>query len=673
MMLCRDDARVILHPLTPHMIDGGAASDAPGSPGSYSSNNPDEDPGGDAYIGFANKNPGRYHDDSDITFRERRLKIADFEEIDKYYTSSSDEDDTGWSRADSNHHHDGDDDDDDADGDYAEGDSGDSDVIAGGVEGGDGGVEGGDGSVEGGDGGGAGAGAGTSPESGDSSHPRLDELHRPICEEEGAVLMEGGAKHCRFNTKADGSSTYPFKNKSHLLLMQFVTKHQMSRVMLAGLLAMLRFEDSESGEGFDIKDLAGVQAEHFVARTRGYMNLYEVYKRDVRGSPASIAAGGDESTSTVLDVPVNLVLDRQLKCLSSMETFLQNPGGKQLSTDEAIASNLVSPHIFCGPERPSGNSRRTNMHGILARSSPHFGYDGIAPARSKERTVHVNDVAMCSLGASDSAPKTCRILEIFWDAEKKKIIACVRPLFSEEIWEDPPVARHLTALGVQYLRLWEPLGKDEDVTQEIDTTQIMDLCEIYPEPEVENRQSAMNGWKEGDRLVDVQPLACVGVAFVTATTENGNQGDRRRKRRSPGSAISKNKPYRVSGPWMLEGTEDEPLFTIRGDGYLHNIRSRPFVSVPITYYIDGFNAHGMGNKRSIGGSYLGWAFNNSALQRRREETHIATVASPGASKEGETILQFKIMRELEKGCIARATVKASDGGWVTLEVRRILV
>lgn len=122
---------------------------------------------------------------------------------------------------------------------------------------------------------------------------------------------------------------------------------------------------------------------------------------------------------------------------------------------------------------------------------------------------------------------------------------------------------------------------------------------------------------------------------------------------------------------MLEGTEDSPLFTIRDDSYFHNVSNRPFASLPINYMIDGFNAHGLGNKKSVGGSYLGWASNSSACQTRRQETHGATVASAGASCEGEMVLQCKIVRELQMGCIATASVPApDDGSFKQIEVRQ---
>lgn len=194
---------------------------------------------------------------------------------------------------------------------------------------------------------------GVDPEAGDSNHPRLGDLHRPVVEEEGAVLFEGGSPNLKYNTKAAKSPFYPFPTLALLLMMQFVTKHQVSRVVLDAVFYMIRFKDPETGAGFDVKDLDGVQAEHFAARMRDYMNLYEVYRRDVRCSTTAIATRGAGSTSVVYDVPINKILERQLLSSSSMTKFSKNPGGKQLATSEAMDSNLASDHhVFCGPERP---------------------------------------------------------------------------------------------------------------------------------------------------------------------------------------------------------------------------------------------------------------------------------------------------------------------------------
>lgn len=165
------------------------------------------------------------------------------------------------------------------------------------------------------------------------------------------------------------------------------------------------------------------------------------------------------------------------------------------------------------------------MHGILARSSPHIvGYDGISPKGSNSRrTVHVNDVAMCAVAAETRA---CRTLALFWDAEKGKMAASVR-LFLHADSVEPEGEKFLTAGGASFLRVWEPLFTDESVTAEIDTADIKDLCEIYSEDEVNECQGELGVWNEGERVHDIQPCACVGVAFV----------QRRRHKRKSGALV----------------------------------------------------------------------------------------------------------------------------------------
>lgn len=355
-----------------------------------------------------------------------------------------------------------------------------------------------------------------------------------------------------------------------------------------------------------------------------------------------------------------------------MRRFLKNPGGKQLSTTEAKASHLASEHIFCGPERPKANKRHGNMHGLAARSNPHYGYEGILPTMSQERTVHVNDIAVLSSSAGEadnSAAGICRVLQKFWDGGKDQMVLLVRLFVSvDKVADDPLGSAYLEAYGVRYLRLWEPESRDGSVTKTVGTGEILDLCEIYPEAEVKSRQRKMPEWREGKRVPEAQPFACVGVAFV-AKARIGAPG-RGGKRKEPGGAsATASTKYNTTDSWSPEGTEDDPLFTIRDPSYFHNVSSRPFVGVPLVYNIDGFNAHQMETKKTVGGPYFGWAWNSLGLQRRKRETHVGTVASPGASCEGEMILQCSIVRELQRGCITTASVPATDGSCKELEVR----
>lgn len=59
-----------------------------------------------------------------------------------------------------------------------------------------------------------------------------------------------------------------------------------------------------------------------------------------------------------------------------------------------------------------------------------------------------------------------------------------------------------------------------------------------------------------------------------------------------------------------------------------------------------------------------------ALQRRREETHVVTVASPGACCEGEMEITLAVLGELQKGCIAEVRMRRDDGSFYLQKVRR---
>lgn len=513
-----------------------------------------------------------------------------------------------------------------------------------------------------GDGGDGGGGRASEP---GNNPPRLEDLHRGVYTAEEASLMEGGAAHLRYNSKAANSVYYPFRTMSQLMFMKFVTDHQLPRTVVSGLLAMMRFEGPEPGEIFSIGDLEGVQAEHFVARTRECMPLFEVYKRKVRCSPTTIAAAGPESTSDVYDVPVNLILARDLQSRTSMKTFMDNPGGKRLSRDEAISSNLRSEHLFSGPEKRPGTKRRGNMNGKCARNTPHHGFDGVKGLDG--RTVYVHDLAIVDIGNGDIKP--CRILELFWDADKNVLAATVRRLRSvEEIYKNDGVTylQPGGSNGRKFLRLWEQQGANSEF--DVKAIAIKDLLEIYTMGDAAN-QHHTEGWIEGSRSL-LQPHACVGEGFVVEKTK----GSRRRggnKRNAPGGDSSKNAlVYKPSSfPWMVEGTQDEPLFSIRKEGFFHNLGSKPFLSAPYVVFTDGFNAHGMGNKKSIGGTYVGWAWNSQTVQRRRDEIHITTLASPGASSEGEMDLLCRVAGALQKGCLASVQVQLPGGEWQLVEVR----
>lgn len=268
---------------------GGGGSSVPGSPASFSNSSPYQpDVGVSREVqSYSSSGDDNIDDDDDDkktkrharhTQRTRRQMNCTYPEEDQNYPSSSSDaspGDIGWANGDA----------------WDDGDEDSDEIMLGHPASAE---------VKSGDDASGNVGVGVSiPEAKDSKHPRLATLHKAVCKDEGVVLMEGGASSLRFNTKAAGSPTYPFRNMGHLLLMRLVTKHQWSRIMVADLLSMLRFKQPETGRGFDISDLHGMEAEHFIARTRDCMPLYEVYKRDVRCSPTALAAKGNASSSIV--------------------------------------------------------------------------------------------------------------------------------------------------------------------------------------------------------------------------------------------------------------------------------------------------------------------------------------------------------------------------------------
>lgn len=151
---------------------------------------------------------------------------------------------------------------------------------------------------------------------------------------------------------------------------------------------MTMFSTVDGDEKFGVDDLAGIDAEHFYARTRQYLPLLPVVRRRV---PSTTSTGAGRTTE-VYDFPVNVILDRQLRSKSAMRLMEAYPSGEVLRGEEAAANGLGNDHIFSGPVLPHGNKRRTNTHANLARSSPFYGFDGLTGHFGRKMYVH--DVAI---------------------------------------------------------------------------------------------------------------------------------------------------------------------------------------------------------------------------------------------------------------------------------------
>ncbi|CAN0288031.1 unnamed protein product, partial [Scytosiphon promiscuus] len=201
------------------------------------------------------------------------------------------------------------------------------------------------------------------------------------------------------------------------------------------------------------------------------------------------------------------------------------------------------------------------------------------------------------------------------------------------------------------VRAWEDCTLGGET--ELEASGILGLAEMYTDDDVvAGRHCGV--WDQGERSSLWK--AFVGEGFV-----------RKRKRRRRGDIVLK--PFEVAAePWTRAGTTDNPLFGLRREGVHLNDQNRPFFSAPVTYYNDAFNAFGMGNKHSIGGSYFGWAWRDQAVQRLKRQTHVATLASAGACCQGEIGLQSQILGLLQQGCLGCCMLADDEGATRVEEV-----
>lgn len=396
---------------------------------------------------------------------------------------------------------------------------------------------------------------------------QLDKLHVGL----GGRVLEGGENLCRENTKAKKSEYYPYENLSVMLVYQLVHKYQFSEAMLEGFLAILG--TVHNGNGFDVKDLQGISAKHFYSRRRIHHPLLEVVETMVPTSSE------DKGLEPVFDIPCNLLIDRRMKSPSFIDTCTKHPGGK-LIREEAVENGLSSDHLFSIPELPKNNARRSNMHGVLARSSAFLGLDGLLGAQGHQK-IHVADVAMCVIGGM---PKPCRILEMYWDCEQEAVLVSIRRFRAKP--EVRNVMGRERRAGLK--RLWEEHGRGCKIV--VHNEDILALAEIYTADDVANSLHRKAEWEGGERCAEWGGF--VGEGFATRVRSRAQQ----KRRRGAEEAVTMPEFMASSEPWSRDGTQDEPLFGIRKPGFRHNEKNLPFVSLPLCVYNDAFNAWRMKNK-----------------------------------------------------------------------------
>lgn len=343
--------------------------------------------------------------------------------------------------------------------------------------------------------------------------------------------------------------------------------YQISRKALGALLDLLLLVDDD-GTGFDVRGLDGVRAEHFNNRMRKYLPLLEVFERDVPSTTDG------ESTAKVRDIPVNLLVDRLMKLSSETAVSEAFPGGKLLRGQETADNSLASEHVNCIPTLPRDGRRRSNMHGTLARSTPFAGVDGVKGS-SSGRKVYVHDVCVANV---NGAPAPFRILEIFWDADTSERVM-VRARGFRPASDVRGVGEEDKRQGL--LRVWEDLTPEAEVV--LDVGDVLDVCEIYARADLDAHKHE-GEWELGARSDAWE--ACISEGFVVASAQ---------KRRRAGDPAPR--PFAISHtPWSVEGTPEDPLFSLRREGFHLNGDNLPLFSAPLTMFNDAFNCHGMGNE-----------------------------------------------------------------------------
>lgn len=408
----------------------------------------------------------------------------------------------------------------------------------------------------------------SSPEGGvgaSGAIPRIHLLHTMAPSFASTKTVEGGSEGLRYNTKARGSPFYPFPSKEQQLIFDWQHVHRISKGALRGLLDVLLMK--YEGEPFDVSGLAGIDPDHFYGRTWLYLPLLPLLEREVP------SAHDGTTSASVYDIPVNLLLDRVMQIQTESALSKKYAGGKLLRGDEAAENLLTSDHVNCVPTRRAGNVMNSNHNGTLARSTPFFGFDGIR-ARVCGRKVYVNDTCMCEV---DGEASLCRILEIFYDGERRLVLVSVR-LF-RGAGEVRDVGEEVRRGGL--LRVWEDCTPGNKL--ELKATDVLGLVEMGTPPDA----GAVGGQHSSGGGHSFPWDSLFGEGFVRKAG-----GRKRRHRRN---AMSR--PYHVfESPWCQEGSADKPLFGLRREGVHLNDTNLPFYSAPVVFSNDAFNAFGMGCK-----------------------------------------------------------------------------
>ena len=191
------------------------------------------------------------------------------------------------------------------------------------------------------------------------------------------------------------------------------------------------------------------------------------------------------------------------------------------------------------------------------------------------------------------------MLRVFFDEATQRLVVVVRCFRnSNEVLGVDHSHRDFCRYGL--VRVWEEQGNHAEVTLR-DPSGLLDLCEVFTEKEASEGKHKLP-WKEGERRE--------GWSFVCS-------GFTKRKRGSHTYDLVHRRR-----PWRRAGGPNENFPDMRAPEVNHNIGRLPFISLPISLYVDDFNVWGMTN--AVSGGFVVRMIQDYNLWVKKERDKLTT-------------------------------------------------
>lgn len=188
---------------------------------------------------------------------------------------------------------------------------------------------------------------------------------------------------------------------------------------------------------------------------------------------------------------------------------------------------------------------------------------------------------------------------MFFDEATQRLVVVVRCFRnSNEVLGVDHSHRDFCRYGL--VRVWEEQGNHAEVTLR-DPSGLLDLCEVFTEKEASEGKHKLP-WKEGERRE--------GWSFVCS-------GFTKRKRGSHTYDLVHRRR-----PWRRAGGPNENFPDMRAPEVNHNIGRLPFISLPISLYVDDFNVWGMTN--AVSGGFVVRMIQDYNLWVKKERDKLTT-------------------------------------------------